>query len=637
MELNSRTIHDVVHPTAAFSQPARYDAPAPVSEPGTPSSSWSRSQLNPKNRVDSLEPLEKPLWRIDGCTGLGTQYYTIPLFLDGGPPMRFDVFIPEEAAQASRLRWILDLDAAFHTKDASRVRRLGISTHILRALQVWTVKTGITGPDSVASMYQDLPFGSRIIFENLDLNVHNIRITVARMYPLERQLVAFSRLDSTLDLPREALPEPIDISKLRVVQQLHDSVCLVQVLPDHHHHRHHHHAQEHARLWVMKALTSGTKYLYHELRALLNMEPHPNVITRPVFLVTKYCKFGGKTAVVGFVSPYHAGGSLRDSLPLLRIHGQLRLQDQLKWATQLASAVVHVRERGRMFYPDLRLDNVVLSAPSSDVVMLDFEQRGVWCEFASPEVNALEYARIIASDGPSSPSSPSPSSPDPDPDLNTDPDAPTIPADVRERFAAMLTGYLPSWEALQSREEYAALPPGYDSYNIPWLCLSADEQEAAEVYMLGRVLWCLFEGQSAPQPGAVWQSYRHEPDLEFPAFRLTPPPLRSLIDRCTAGRRRPLSDLVVRRRSKLVLRADRRRRPHDYDDEEEEEEGEARRVLEVARRWWTEELEAAEAFLQTRDRLRSQGEWPGNYFGRPKLREILAYLEDFGEKTAVSS
>lgn len=634
MELNSRAIHDVVHPTAAFTQPNRYDGPALVSEHGTAAASstpWLESQLNPKNRVDSLEPPENPLWRIDGCTGLGTQYYAVPLFLDGGPPMRFDVFIPEEAAQPALLRRILDLGAAFHIKDASRVRRLGISRHILRALQHWTLSTGITGPESVTSMYQNLPFGSRIVFENLDLNVHNIRIVVARMYPLERQLVPLSRLANTLGLPRELLPQAIDISGLRVVQQLHDSVCLVRMTTAHSARQQQGDEEdgEGPKLWVMKALTSGTKYLYHELQALLNMEPHPNVIERPTFLVTKYCKFGGKTAVVGFVSHYHAGGSLRDSLPLLRMHGRLRLEDQLRWATQLASAVVHIRERGRMFYPDLRLDNVVLSA-TSDVVMVDFEQRGVWCEFAAPEVNALEYVRILASDGPTSSASSADDDDDddarpPPQDAGTSPelDEPVIPGDVRERYAAMLTRYLPAWEELQSREEYAAPPQGYDSYNVPWLCLSDEEQEAAEVYMLGRVLWCLFEGQSAPQPGAVWQSYRLEPDLEFPEFRRTPLGLRGLIDQCTRGRRKGMSRIITRRGSKLILRDTPAGGPQDVE-----------RILGVARDWWAEELEVAESFLQMREELKSDGEWPGNYFRRPKLREVLALLQAFKAEAA---
>ncbi|KAL1884292.1 hypothetical protein VTK73DRAFT_3276 [Phialemonium thermophilum] len=627
MELNSKTIHDVVHPTAAFTKIIKTHPTTTASIPRTDEfPSWAESQLNPKNRVDSLEPLQNPLWRIDGCTGLGTQYYAVPLFLSGGPPMRFDVFVPEEVAQTPVLRHTLDLDRAFHTKDASRVRRLGIARHILRALQVWTIRSGLS---SIAKLYEDLPFGSRIVFENLDLNVHNIKISTAAMHVLERQLLPLSRLGRILGVPQETLPETLDISKLRVVEQLHDSVCLVRLI-DRTVRRNQpptsREQEQVSSLWILKALTSDTRYLYHELRALLTMEPHPHVISRPRFLITKYCKFGGKTAVVGFVITYHPGGTLRDYLPMLRMHGRLHLGTQLRLATQLTSAVVHVRKRGRMFYPDLRLDNLVLSS-SLSVVMVDFEQRGVWCEFAAPEVNALEYVRILASDGIHNGGGDivvDGSQPDSDAEALLNNPRPVsqptaIPAAVRQRYAALLDRYLPEWAALQSHEDYAAGPDhNYASYNIPWLCLSEVEQEAAEVYMLGRVLWCLFEGQSAPQPSAVWQSYRLEPDLEFPEYRRTPQALRALIDRCTRGRRKGLSEHIIRRASRLVLRAVPPGEPQDVE-----------LIQKLAREWWQAEIVWAEEFLRERDDLKARGEWTGNCFGRPNLEEVLAYLEAF--------
>lgn len=568
--------------------------------------SWLESQLNPKNRIDSLDPPLNPLWRIDGCTGLGTQYYAVPLFLGHVPPMRFDVFIPEEAAASPLLRHQLNLDAAFHTKDAARVRRLGISGHILRTLQAWTLGTGGVGGASVASMYENLPFGSRIVFENLDANVRNIKITIAPTHYVEKQLLGLAKLDGSLGLPPGTLPEAIDISRLSIVQQLHDSVCVVRKRTDEGDDAADQGSKHAAsKLWILKALTSSTKYLYTELRNLLQMEPHPHVISRPGHLVTKYCRFGGKTAVVGFLLPYHAKGSLRDTLPLLRMQNRLTLEMQLRWATQLASGVLHVRERGRIFYPDLRLDNIVVSA-AGDVVMVDFEQRGVWCEFAAPEVNALEYARILASD----------ESIDGDGDREG---GPAIPRATREHFAAILSRLLPGWEALQASEEYAPLPHGYASYNIPWLCLDETEQEAAEVYMLGRVLWCIFEGQSAPQRAAVWQSYPREPDFEFPEFVRTPTALRDLIDRCTRGRRRGLSSLIMRRGSKLVLRG---REGGSSPDE----------VVAAARAWWRNEVAVAERFLGMREEERSRGTWNGNHFGRPKLREVLGELERFRER-----
>ncbi|AEO70056.1 84972757-f77d-4ba9-afa7-d4e3b6a47f27 [Thermothielavioides terrestris] len=591
MELNSASIHDVIHPTAGYTTTASLQNPPPTENQAadqSEASSWACSQLNPKNRIDSLEYPLNPLWRIDGCTGLGTQYYATPLFLPDVTPMRFDVFIPEEAVDSPVLRELLDLSVAFHTKDATRLRRLGISRHIVRTLRAWVTRKGY---GMYSALCQSLPFGSRIILENLHVDIDRIRISVVPTYYVERQLLGLARIGQSLGLPPELVPPAVDISRLSVVQQLHDSVCLVRMKGTGG-------GAEADKLWILKALASGTKYLFVELRNLLLMEPHPNVVSRPKYLVTKQCRFGGKTAVVGFILPFHQHGSLRDTLPLLRLHGRLSLDLQLRWAVQLASAVCHIRDRGGMFYPDLRLDNILLSA-SHDVVMVDFEQRGVWCEFSAPEVNAIEYVRILASDEVS--------------EGGRGPNR-AIPEETRRLFAAILDRLLPDWNILQACEDYASpRPHDYPNYNIPWLSLDETEQEAAMVYMLGRVLWCIFEGQSAPQTAAVWQSYRHEPDIEFPAFRLTPPKLRVLINHCTRGRRGALSSLIVRRGSRLVLRDQPNSSPEA--------------VLDVARKWWRDEVEFAQRFLKMREERKAIGAWSGNYFQRPKLVDVLAELE----------
>ncbi|KAL1838270.1 hypothetical protein VTJ49DRAFT_2841 [Mycothermus thermophilus] len=585
MELGSTTIHRVIHPTAAFAQET------PSTAARTPAASgdvpWAESQLNPKNRIDSLELPQNPLWRVDGCTGLGTQYYVVPLFLPDVAPLRFDVFIPEEAVLSPVLRDLLDLDAAFHTKDATRLRRLGISSYIVRVLQVWVEQNG---RDAYINLTRTLPFGSRIIFECLHFDVRQTRVSAVPTYYVERQLLGVTRLSEVLGVAPELIPKAIDIWSLNIVQESHDSVCLVRM-------RDERVGDQAEKLWVMKAMTSSTKYLFVELRNLLQMEPHAHVIGRPEYLVTKRCLFGGKMGVVGFLLPYHRVGSIRDRLPLMRIRDQLRLGEQLNWAIQLTSAMLHLRERCHMFYPDMRLDNVVLT-DSREVVMVDFEQRGVWCEFAAPEVNAIDYVRILASEEP-------------------DDGNPPIPEKVSAEFAAMLDAVCPGWAELQAAHDYELpRPHGYPNYNIPWLALDETEQEAAMVYMLGRVLWCIFEGQSAPQT-AVWQSYCHEPDIGFPTYRLAPPGLRDLIDRCTRGRRPELSSLIVRRDSKLVLRG--------------REDSSADEVIRVAREWWQAEVGVAKEYLARRQRHKANGTWDGNHWGRPTLREVLEELEKFKE------
>ncbi|KAK0747952.1 hypothetical protein B0T21DRAFT_13847 [Apiosordaria backusii] len=641
MELNSTTIHDVIHPTAAFAQDRSALDHASSPGTGTESVSWLESQLNPKNRIDSLDPPLNPLWRIDGCTGLGTQYYAIPLFVGDIPPMRFDVFVPQERTQDPLLRQILDLNAAFHTKDSTRLNRLGITNHILRVLQKWSSE-GEGNEDFITALYQHHPFGSRIILMDLSFNIESIKVNVATTFSVEAQLLGPKALVESVGLPKELIPGTIDISKLSIVQQLHDSVCLVRIS---------HEEEDAQKLWIFKALTSGTKYLICELRNLLLMEPHRHVVSKPKYLVTKYCRFGGKTAVVGIILPFYAAGSLRDTIPILHIHGLLKPEMQIMWAKQLASAVLHIRERGKLYYPDLRLDNVVLTA-MGDLVMVDFEQRGVWCEFAAPEVNAIAYVHTLAVDQPE----------DERLDQEHEDRADLLVSnyersmtgdqqkdsklgdgnheardnrsynqfkDVEDRpsrWVSLLNRLLPDWQALEADEKYTPLPHGYTSYNIPWLALDASEQEAAEVYMLGRVLWCIFEGQCAPQHAAVWQSYRREPDYEFPEYRHTPHQIRELIDGCTKGRRETLSKLVTRVGSKMVLR-----RPGgevDLNCTPVE-------VLDAARDWWKAEVEEAERFLAKREELKGRGEWDGNPYGRLSLREVVRRLDEYEREVGV--
>ncbi|KAK1962951.1 hypothetical protein LY78DRAFT_217329 [Colletotrichum sublineola] len=565
MELGSDIIHDIVHPTAAFSEfiqvRANHDNGAGSVQ--LPPAGWEVSQLNPKNRVDSLDSLPDPLWRIDGCTGLGTQFYVIPLFLRCVPPMRIDAFIPEQSTQPYEIRQLLDLDVAFHTKDRARVQKLNISKHILRALQFWT--KALPEPEAI---FSSVPFGSRIVFKTLSLDIRAMEIDVAPTYYLERQLLsAFTLADmwgTTIQLP-----ECVDISEVHVVEQIHDSVCLVRF---------------NGRLWILKTLTSYTKYLYHELKLLLSAKPHPNVMSRPAHLVTKQCSFGSKIAVVGFTLEYHRYGTMRDIVPLQRIHDTFCPVEQFKWSIQITSGVLHHRKTSGTFYPDLRLDNVVMSK-DRDAIMVDFEQRGVWCEFASPEINAIEYIRLLATDE-------------------------DIPDGVKDRYAQILRRMCPDFEALQNREEYTNPT---DGYNICWVCLSRKEQEASEVYMLGRVLWCIFEGASAPQQAAVWQSYRWEAEVDFPAYLRTPPKVRFLIDRCTSGRRATLGSQISRDGNRLIFKdcgtiAD----PGD--------------IRTAAATWWKREISWAESFLAMREKSKSRGEWDENHFGRPSLQEVLDEL-----------
>lgn len=650
MDLSTEAIHDVIHPTAIYS-PVERHLPAEASTE-TPEPSWEDSQLNPKNRIHSLAPMKSPLWSIEGSAGMGTQFFAVPLFIEDAPPMRFDVFIAEKATESPMIRELLDLDFAFHARDCTRVRRQAISSYITRALHVWT--TEVYGLDRVRNMYYEQPFGTRIMFENLPLNVCDVQIHIGSMHNLEFHQCSLRELAEMWKMDPAGMPRTVDIYSLVYVRQLQDSVCVVR------YRRGRGSAVDHPEddelgsgVWTLKALTSSVKYMYHELRNLLTMPPHPNVLDRPVRLVTKRARSNDKReVVVGFLEPYHSGISLRDELPLLRVSNRLRLEDQARWAREICSGLLHIRREGRMYYPDMRLDQIAMTPDNMHPVILDFEQRGVWCEFAAPEVNALEYLRVLAtdtdaddeddSDGVLDPSSSSSSSfPPPRPSSHSPPLS-SLPSDhdataataadwrnkraLRRHYADLLTRLCPGWRELGGHDDHYANPA--QGYNVSWNSLTEMEQERAEVYMLGRLLWCIFEGMSAPQRGAVWQSYRNEPEHEFPDFSRTPPALRGLIDRCTRGRRPPLSELVVRSGSRLVLR----RWCGQDGDGEGGGAGVRERVREIralAREFWKGEVGWAEGFLLKREERMGKGTWNENVFGRPSLEEVDNALEAF--------
>ena len=54
--------------------------------------------------------------------------------------------------------------------------------------------------------------------------------------------------------------------------------------------------------------------------------------------------------------------------------------------------------------------------------------------------------------------------------------------------------------------------------------------------MLGKALWCIFEGVGDADI-VLGRSNIHDGEQRFPEFVRTPPPLRELIRRCTAGAR----------------------------------------------------------------------------------------------------
>ncbi|KAK3317125.1 hypothetical protein B0T19DRAFT_301965 [Cercophora scortea] len=573
---------------------ARLEAGFPSEEvpPSSPSVSaplWESSALNPKNRVDSLPDVGASRWRIDGAASFKTRFFVVPLDLleiNQLPPLRIDAFLPDQIDYPSALRKTLDAASGVPLQDTASIAALGISRYLSLILDKHCTRNR-----NFLDQYRRLPFGSSLIVRNLAPTSDRVDLLVEPNYDLERKATSMPvlrRLWAT-DIADDAWPPTMDIFQLSIVRQIHDSVTLVRFVdcgakPD-----------LQGQLAIFKSGTDNFDHILHELKFLLRLPRHPNVLDQPIAIVTKKCGFGGKQGVFGFLIPYMPAGSIRDILPEAHRRGTLDNARKLRWCRQVTAALVHVWEEGGTFYSDLRPDNVLLAStggtgPESDrLVLCDFEQRGNWHEWCPPEILYPQYLENLRSNR------------------------------RRSRDA--------SWdrliESFTSSRPVNAYETFVQSKNRPWFSLSRAGQEKAMVFCLGLFMYCVFEGLSTVQPSVPY-SFPVNPDIAFPEFRSTPQAVRQLIHWCTADAAHwwetaiPIPRRVVRVGSRLY--------PDDNLSLDRDTKRTTGMVLDAAQDSWEYEIEQARLFFDSE-------QWRTQMFGkeRPTLREVadaLAGLQD---------
>jgi hypothetical protein len=519
----------------------------------------------------------KSNWRLDGCGSGGTQLYIVPLFLPTSTPLRIDTFIPDQSIHSSSLRKSLDSSALCHQGDGA-LEELRIVRHILQGLEHWKVDQ--VGLDE---RWASLPFGSQIIIDKLTPNPRDMHILLIPGYDVERKMLSVDSLRSmwSSSLFTAEWPRAVDIHTLQLQRQLNDSVSVVRFAD---------------QVLVFKSSNQGFHYLYHELKVLLTMPPHPNIIQAPEYLVTKRCRFGGKIGICGFLLPFYPLGSLKDYIPSQAAQGMLTLAIKIKWARQVTSALCHITYRAGSYFSDLRPDNVVLASGSEDAVLIDFEQRGNWFTWSPPEIYYREYLQHLA-------------------------EAREIPEAYRDRCLAMLR----SFRCGLSVSKDSAYQDSKLGSNEAWNSLTPSEQESASVFLLGKFLWCLFEEVvSVSSSDTIWRAALGHLEIEFPTFQKTPMDLRALIRACTEGAPEWEGRLfgLVRRGSMVFPRGREGRRGEGGATAEE--------TLLASKRWWEEEVARMEAYFldAERSRLGLQG-LPGNdrFHGRPSLKDVLDVLD----------
>ena len=580
----------VLNPTSIYSKITSWDPILGEAQ----DVAWEDSYQNPKNRIETLAREPNPSWQIDGIDPEGVRFFAYPVFATGRPPLRIDVYIPGQQDHPPALRRALQSSSAPFVR-SSQAAELGICQHVIRALGYWSGQI----PD-FETEYYGMPFGSRIVVNNICADVRKMDIQLVPRYSVEQCWQSLKRLKDIWALDSTRWPEAIDLDEIQLQSQPHESITLVRIP-----------TRCCDQTVVFKSLVQDTKYMYHELKMLLTLEPHPNIISRPLYVVTKKCRFGGKIAVCGFILPFYPHGSLVGALEDARRAGlpsSVCLRDRLRWSIQITRALIHINKSSLGFYPDLKPDNVLL-VPSHEsegadlnAVLIDLEQRGGWYSWSPPEVRYVEYMEYIT--------------------------ARMECKTVRKKSLALMTSFLPDWKLPTQSDRYHDSERGFSS---AWATLEAQEFEAAQVFMLGKLLWCLFEGCTSINCGISFDMFRDDGLLRFPEFRNTPTELRQCIRDCTSGapewegRTRTIERVgtkyyaVERLREGATL-----------------EEATPQETQDAATRWWKEEVRCAKRFVKQKIEARDgtysvdnndiMGKVLGQSQQRPKFNTVLDLL-----------
>ncbi|KAI9710666.1 MAG: hypothetical protein M1820_002499 [Bogoriella megaspora] len=523
-------------------------------------------------------------WRVDGCGSCGTQLFIIPLFLgEHVSPLRIDAIIPDQTRHSPSIRERLQSGRLCYTTDREAAN-VPLAQHILYGLDAW-----IDREDALGERFRTLPFGSRVLIEEITPDPFDMNIAVDTRHDFERKMESIGSLKEKWNLPESLWPPAIDLGELHLCSQIKDSISLVRFASE----------TEPERL-IFKSNTRELHFLYHELKVLLTMPHHPNIISRPTHIVTKHCCFGGKKGVCGFLLPFYSKGSLDAVLTNQLPRETLPLYLQFKWARQTISALKHIRESVHGYYSELRLDNILISSRDGeeDVVLADFETRGSRGDWSPPEVHWLQETQHLAN-------------------------SPSVPEAYKKKCSDWLVMHRCK-SSLPPNGRYQDIDLGYDD---AWKSFSRAQQESATVYMIGKLLWCLFESSDSVK-NRPWSQRSSSARVEFPEFSETPDAMRPLILHCTEGapERQAHFEPMARIGDRLV--------PKALQYSSTTEACTLSEVQKAAKDWWQEELKRMEHFHTTiaDSRAEHQGEQFYNggepFFTRPSLDQVMEMIEE---------
>ena len=550
-----------------------------------------RGEDDDQDQGSSVEtqPAFRHGWYFEGATNFGRSLFAVPEACRSNmPPLRIDILIPDQTKWAPSLWTKLDAAKSSHILDG-RIAYLGIAEHVSVILERWAASI----PD-FNMLYLSQPLGAAICIDKIDENIDttNVRFVVDK--GLADRLHSVETIRKMWDFETTKMPYAIKLEELRFLRRIAKSVMTVTIASD-----------IEQKIYALKCRIDGAQSMYHEMKTLLTISPHPNIIPRPCHLVTIYSAAHAEYRVCGFLLEYQAGGNLEDTLPIK----DFTLTERLEQAKQLTTALLHVKQQGQ-FYSDLKMDNVLLSSATSstNTVLADFEQGRNIFTFAPPEIYYVEWLQDLSF-------------------------AESIPYSAQRPFAQLFESYMSS---RGFEPPYPARRGPYDNppngWCLPWLSSTPAEREAGMVFCLGKAIYCIFEGVSAVS-NVLGISRASDESIELPHFAKTPAPLRSLIEECTQGAREfEYGGLGIMRVGSKIFPRGRTGRN-----------GEARATVEetklAIKKTWNKEVIRTEAFVKARMRhdageIRDDDAKWLKYLDRPTLSDVLKTLERLGSDLA---
>lgn len=516
-------------------------------ESDTERSAW-RELLSLNTNADS----SGPTWQVDGCTSRGVQYLAQPFLSGTLHPRKIDIFIPDQAAQPKKLRRLLRTSSAFH-HSSQKSRELPICRYLASLLRHWSA-----GIEDFDQSYRSLPYGSRIVVENLSIALDEVRIHVIPARKLVRRFLGREELSDLWSLSMSELPDCVPLEELELKTQIHSNVSLVAASN-----------RSTGRLWALKTNVKNPNQFYHELRTLIKLPPHPNIISRPEYLIEGPGDTPHLPKVYGFLTEYYPLGNLGHVMREKRETNGLTLDLQLHWSTQLVSALQWIQKSTARYYSGIKLDNIIC-VTERWIKIIDLEQSGNWATFTAPEIHYVNQIQWLY-------------------------ESRYLPEEKREKYRRRLLIHLPDRQEVSPI--YSNPPQGYFD---TWNTLSPEGQDSAMVYALGKTIWCIFEGWSHLK-NFCDEDWDEPCGWEFPECRSTPLRIQELIRDCTQG-----SPMWDRDHLAGLVRVGDEVYPRGLTGIHGERAASATETVLFAKDYWMQEVKRMEDYLDVKERWHSK-------------------------------